>query len=185
MSKYQTISLDNPNYRGGISSFTHEDQLLTLDTINLIRYKTRFLTKVRKTRGCWYWTASTFLNSGRARASLGTRSVVAARVSYVLHKGKIKDKLVCHKCDNILCVNPKHLFLGTFKDNTQDMIQKGRKFRTLGETNGSVKLTEKQVIQIRKLFKEGFNYSKLSKKFSVTTSNIGLIVNRKTWPHIK
>ena len=49
------------------------------------------------------------------------------RLSWELTYGKIpENKLVCHKCDVKLCVNPEHLFVGTSKDNTQDMIRKGR-----------------------------------------------------------
>lgn len=181
MSKYET----NPNYRGGICSFESEDELLTLDKENLNRFKKRFMSKVDKTSSCWLWTASVFKTSGRARTTLGTRSVVASRVSYVLHKGKIKDKLVLHKCDNVLCVNPKHLFLGTNKDNTQDMIKKGRKYLAQGNLNWSTKLTETKVRQIRRLHKQGYGYTYLSKKFEVSHSNIGLIIRRVTWHHIK
>ena len=49
------------------------------------------------------------------------------RVSYEIHKGRIpKNKIVMHSCDNPKCCNPEHLFLGTHKDNSQDMISKDR-----------------------------------------------------------
>lgn len=87
----------------------------------------RFLEKVDR-RGeddCWLWLAGTsaggyglFFNKGR---------IMAHRFSYQLHRGTIPQGLrVCHSCDNPPCVNPKHLWLGTPKDNTQDMMNKGR-----------------------------------------------------------
>ncbi len=52
----------------------------------------------------------------------------ASRLVWTVKKGPIPDGLcVLHTCDNELCINPKHLFLGTFQDNTDDMISKGRK----------------------------------------------------------
>lgn len=51
----------------------------------------------------------------------------AHRVVFKLMKGKIPDGLlVLHTCDNPKCINPDHLFVGTHKDNTQDMIAKNR-----------------------------------------------------------
>lgn len=55
------------------------------------------------------------------------KTYLTHRVSWILERGPIPDgMLVCHKCDNPLCINIEHLFLGTYKDNTQDMLKKGR-----------------------------------------------------------
>ena len=79
---------------------------------------------------CWEWQGG-INNSGPGYGMIrdteynGMRTT--HRVSYEIHHGEIpKGKLVLHKCDNTLCVNPDHLFLGTHLDNTLDMIQKGR-----------------------------------------------------------
>lgn len=88
----------------------------------------RFWLKVDRsdTNGCWEWTGTKRGYGYGAFAYQGV-TVVASRFSYELHYGPIPDgMLVLHRCDNPACVNPSHLFLGTNKDNTRDMIDKGR-----------------------------------------------------------
>lgn len=76
---------------------------------------------------CWAWTGA-LNNWNCARFWIYGRTVVyASRFSWELHYGSIPEGLfVCHHCDNPSCVNPEHLFLGTCKDNRDDMIRKGR-----------------------------------------------------------
>ena len=98
----------------------------------------RFLNFINKTENCWLWKGSVFA-SGYGRFSLRQRSMKAHRVAYILFKGEvIEGKIVCHKCDNPLCVNPDHLWLGTFVENTHDMIIKGRLSRTRSKHQDSL-----------------------------------------------
>lgn len=76
--------------------------------------------------GCWFWTGP--LRKGYARITMpDQRKVSVHRLSYQIYKGEIPiGLLVCHHCDNRLCINPDHLFLGTYQDNATDMVRKGR-----------------------------------------------------------
>lgn len=91
----------------------------------------RFWDKVDKTPGhgpkgkCWIWTACIVKTTGYGQFGLNGKVHGAHRVAYELRFGPILDgMLVLHKCDFRSCV--RHLFLGTYSDNTRDMIKKNR-----------------------------------------------------------
>jgi predicted DNA-binding protein len=88
----------------------------------------RFWSKVNvlSDDDCWEWSGGKY-PSGYGTFSFMGKSMQAHRVSYILTTGEIPPRMcICHKCDNPPCVNPRHLFLGTYQDNTNDMIKKGR-----------------------------------------------------------
>lgn len=94
----------------------------------------------------------------------------------------IDGKVVMHKCDNRLCINPKHLEIGTQKDNCRDKCNKDRQAR--GESAGNSKLKNSQVMDIKDLFDRGYSSNYIAKKYNVSAMCIGRIRSGKTWGHI-
>jgi len=145
----------------------------------------RFWSKVDK-RGpdeCWEWKAGCVSN-GYGRFRFNGKKQQAHRVAWQLEHGPIpKGMFVCHTCDNRLCVNINHLYLGDHKDNMDDMVAKGRQAK--GEDIRQSKLTEAEVVAIRTLYATGeYTYRGLAKMFNVNATTISLIVRYKIWTHI-
>lgn len=147
----------------------------------------RFWPKVNKTETCWLWTAAKheFGYGVIGCPDRKGKNLKAHRVSYYLHYGPIPFGMsVLHRCDVPQCVNPYHLFLGTQRDNVDDMIDKGR-FGAIGNGKGenspNSKLTWDQVTQIRELYKIWFSMESLSGMFPTSKSNIKKIISLKIW----
>ncbi len=82
---------------------------------------------------CWLWTGALLPKRGYGQTFIGSRAdgsfrpTYAHRLSWIVHFGEIPPGLcVCHTCDNPTCVRPDHLWLGTRKQNSEDMARKGR-----------------------------------------------------------
>ena len=143
----------------------------------------RFWEKVdRKSENkCWEWLGG--CHSGYGHFSVHGKYVSSHRFSWELHFDKIPEGLlVCHYCDNRLCVNPKHLFIGTHADNMKDAVSKGRQSK--GEGHNSTKLSFKDVLFIREKLSLGVSDSQLSRDFGVWQTTIRDIRIGKTWRHI-
>jgi len=138
-----------------------------------------FFKHVEKTDTCWIWINA---NKGKDKLPYGSlcfrgKRYNAHKLSWIIHNGKvIENNIVCHKCDNASCVNPDHLFLGTYTDNQRDKLKKGR---CVVE-----KLSIKQVKEIKNKLKEGVTSKRLASDYGVSTTTLHCIKFRKTWRDI-
>lgn len=105
------------------------------------------------------------------------RGTMRHRLVYAKHHGlsvdAIQGKVIRHTCDNPRCINPDHLIIGTHKDNTRDMLVRGR--------GGRVKLTPSQVDLIRSLRTQGNSYATIAKALNVSKSAVAFILQGRSW----
>lgn len=150
----------------------------------------RFWSKVDKSEGCWNWIGR--LNGQRYGIfKLKEYPEGAHRISYRIHYGEVIDDLfVCHKCDNPQCVRPDHLFAGTPKDNTHDMIAKGRA-RSVGRSrpahgvlNGRARLSEQTVLEIKEALLCGEHHLLIAARWGVSDGAIRGIKSGANWAHV-
>ncbi len=127
----------------------------------------------RSDEECWPWTGGLLEGGYGQMTDENWRPVSAHRASWRINRWPIPSGLqILHKCDNRRCVNPGHLFLGTQKDNMQDMIQKGRKY--LGRHSHS------DIRAIRERYaRGGISQATLGRLFGCSESFIWRIVHRK------
>jgi len=110
----------------------------------------------------------------------------AHRVSWEIHRGPIPEgACVLHQCDNRSCVNPGHLFLGTYSDNARDMHRKGRAVIHRGEDCAASKLTEADVRKIRAMIWGGVSCAKAARAVGISTGHAWRIAARKSWVHVE
>lgn len=111
------------------------------------------------------------------------KNCYAHRLSYELEYGPIPEgMMVCHTCDVRQCVNPKHLFLGTCKDNLADMARKGRS--THGVKNAMSKLSEEDVLEIVRLVQSGVRQCDVAEEFNLSRANVCNIMKGRLWSRL-
>lgn len=161
----------------------------------------RFLAKVEKQNEvtsphvdtpCWIWTASRYPSGyGVMRIKINGewKSRAAHRLHFEHHNGAIPGNvpgsrgwLVCHRCDVRHCVNPEHLFLGSNRDNAQDMSRKGRSPR--GERGGLAKITRAQAIAIARATAAGETVESIAARHSIGKTAVSDIRRGRTWSHV-
>lgn len=163
----------------------------------------RFWGRVQGTQNrdaCWIWTGSVHRKTGYGQFTPQPgRTVSAHRYAWDCANGPIPQGLcVLHRCDNKVCVNPAHLFLGTNRDNTLDMLAKGRgavgdrhparargDYLARGEAHVNAKLTAQRVGEIRQLLAEGgMSQKRIADLFGVSQMTVSNIKQGKIWRHV-
>jgi hypothetical protein len=186
-----------------------------MDLILTAKDITLFWAKVTKDgpNGCWIWTGTRSLSGGYGifdRRREGVRIARRAhRLAYELLRGPIPDELLLrHKCDNSPCVNPDHLEPGTEKDNSQDMIRRGRHWTQVrpeaiprgenhwtalkgsaalprGELHPNARLTLEQVQEIRRCYAAGgVSQRQLARDFGVCQGTIYQVIHGNYWKEV-
>ena len=135
---------------------------------------------------CWEWDGSINPNTGYGQLSSwenGKRMLYTAhRISYKAFNGDApKLMCVCHTCDNKKCFNPKHLFLGTHKDNSDDMFRKNRKIVLKGESHPRAILNNKQVMDMRAGL---ITPKEMAEKLNMSYQSTTQAKNGHNWRHI-
>ncbi len=147
----------------------------------------RLMSRVKMGR-CWEFLGAKN-NRGYGIITVDGRQRLTHRFMYEQVNGEISDSLfVCHSCDNPSCCNPDHLFLGTAKENTDDMWQKGRqqnyKNMDRGSSRKSAALDEYDVINIRVMLSRNYRQSEIADLYSISRSVVNRIHRGQSWTHV-
>jgi predicted XRE-type DNA-binding protein len=142
-------------------------------------------SSINKDTGCWEWGGAKVKGYGKMKVKRKLVSVHRMSAAMFLGFDLSSSLFVCHHCDNPVCWNPHHLFIGTQQDNMRDRDTKGRGGSFKGEQNGAARLTEKDVLEIRRRVTEGATQSSIAREFGIAQPSVSDIVNRKKWKHIE
>lgn len=147
--------------------------------------KERFDSKwtLNEQTGCWDWKAS-----AQRYGFIGTaphHPETAHRVAWKLYHGEIPAGMhVLHRCNNTLCVNPEHLYLGNAVDNMADKYAANRDNTPRGSDAYQAKLTEAIVVEARQRYSNGESQRKLAEEFGVRRTTMRRALLGLTWEHV-
>lgn len=148
----------------------------------------KFVRGVRKlANGCWTCDTAYRTVHGYLAVQITENGIQHAfkahRFSYEHFVGKIPDEmLVCHKCDNPSCCNPRHLFLGSQSDNMRDMVAKCRGL--VGAKNPNTKFSEDDILHIYECIDRGMSRKKIAEIYGVASVTISHIATGRNWTHL-
>lgn len=146
---------------------------------------TRFWAMVEKTDKCWLWNGS-LVGGGYAYIELLGKAILAHRFSWMIHNGPIPSGMcVLHRCDIRHCVNPDHLFLGTYLDNARDRDAKKRRTAPRGQANGAARLNDNTIREIRSMRRSGLTSVEIGRLHGIRHSHVLSICAGKLWAHVE
>lgn len=119
---------------------------------------------------CWLWTGTT--NNGYGVIRIKNKIHSAHRFSFELFREPLNGLLVCHRCDIPSCVNPSHLFAGTYADNREDAVRKGRAYSLLTRE------------KVKEILLSNASRKELADKYGVAYTTICNIISRRQWKHV-
>lgn len=165
------------------------ENVVVVKKVDQNEYRTKrihlFWKKVNTHNGnpelCWEWLWGRNAN-GYGVFKFDGKYIATHRVSWMIVNGDIPEGLyVCHSCDNRLCVNPNHLWLGTHQDNMDDMFQKGRYKGGFKKGNKirNYKYSEETYRKVIELRRDGLTHKEISEITGVSCSRVGDILSGK------
>lgn len=112
---------------------------------------------------------------GYPRIKFNKRSLPAGRLLWQIMYGELSEgELVLHTCDNPSCVNPEHLYKGSFQQNMEDKVDRAR---VAGERNPNCRLSDKDVAEIKRLYNDvGLSQQKIASMYGTSQSHISHLV---------
>jgi hypothetical protein len=158
--------------------------------VEYLTFKLLNRRRINAETGCWEWCGATA--DGYGHMKVNGQMIRVPRMAAHLWLGfdLTSSLLVCHACDNRLCFNPDHLFAGDGRDNMQDAKRKGRLVRPggsaapRGEAHVKAKLTDRDVIELRRLRAAGWTWTTLAENFNITVGTAHMAGTGKTWKHL-